>query len=549
MAAGDGDGDGASGERGEAGGPGAANRSAAGGEAQRAAPRLAADGHDAAPANASEQPAPVVRHALPTPHWPTADEAARARLFKKGRIGPATTTSRTWVPAMVPWRATDDGFVTDDVLDWYGRFADGAPGVLVVEATGIRDVPSGPLLRVGHDRFVPGLRRLADVVRARSGGRTRLLLQILDFLAIRRRPEPAKYCERFLVVTPELVAAAQARLGAAAAADDASVRAALAAADDATLRAVLSPRAYRDLAYGAREEVNDLHLPHVRELPRTLPPLFAAAAARAEAAGFDGVELHFAHAYTMASFLSRTNVRDDGYGGSLAARQRLPLEVFAAVQRAVSPQCVVGARFLGDEAIAGGSDVADAADHAVAFARAGLHFLSISKGGKFDDAKQPNIGEAAYPYTGPSGHECMPTVRSDARGPFGRNVPIAAAIRAAVRAAGCDTPVVAAGGICDFGQAEGILARGDADYIAAARQSLADPDWWEKMRLGRGAEVRRCKFTNYCEGLDQKHKQVTCQLWDREFDAAGEDPASVKRSSDGKRRLVAPKWQRGVLGG
>jgi hypothetical protein len=42
------------------------------------------------------------------------------------------------------------------VIDWYARFAAGRPGVLVVEATGIRDVPSGPLLRIGDDRFVPG---------------------------------------------------------------------------------------------------------------------------------------------------------------------------------------------------------------------------------------------------------------------------------------------------------------------------------------------------------------------------------------------------------
>ena len=76
--------------------------------------------------------------------------------------------------------------------------------------------------------------------------------------------------------------------------------------------------------------------------------------------------------------------------------------------------------------------------------------------------------------------------------------------------------------------------------IAAARQSLADPDWWEKMRRGRGAEVRRCKYTNYWEGLDQKHKEVTCQLWDRDFTSP--DAASVARSSDGKRRLLPPAW-------
>ena len=308
--------------------------------------------------------------------------------------------------------------------------------------------------------------------------------------------------------------------------------------DLADLRVALSPRERRDLDYGQREEVNDLHVPHIRDLPTALPGLFAAAAARAEAAGFDGVELHYAHAYTMASFLSATNVRTDGYGGSRTARLRLPLEVFAAVRAAVSARFAVGARFLGDECIAQGSTIEDATAYGVAFAQAGFDFLSISKGGKFDDAKQPNVGEAAYPYTGPSGHECMPTVRSDARGPFGRNVHLAAAIRAAVRNAGRVTPIITAGGICTFDQAEGILQRGEADLVAAARQSLADPDWFAKIRCGRGHEVRRCLFTNYCEGLDQKHKEVTCQLWDRNF----ADGATVARSADGKRRLIAPEW-------
>src|SRR5690606_36929389 len=96
------------------------------------------------------------------------------------------------------------------------------------------------------------------------------------------------------------------------------------------------------------------------------------------------------------------------------------------------------------------------------------------------------------------------------------NVPLAAAIRAAIREDGFAVPIVTAGGILDFDQAEAILAAGHADIVAAARQSLADPDWFLKIRTGRGAEIRRCKFTNYCEALDTQHKQVTCQLWDRE---------------------------------
>ncbi|MEC9047875.1 MAG: NADH:flavin oxidoreductase [Planctomycetota bacterium] len=482
-----------------------------------------------------------VRHDLPEARWPTAAEAARARLFSPIQLGPVQATSRTWVPAMVPWRATEDGEVTDNVVDWYSRFADGEPGVLVVEATGIRDVPSGPLLRVGHDRFIPGLRRLTDAVRERSGGRTRLFLQILDFLAIRRRPEKAKFFARFLQITERHREGVRDRFGDAAAADADSVRAQLAQCDDDTLRSLLTRREYRDYAWGYREEVNDVHLPHIADLPRALPGLFAQAARRAREAGFDGVELHYAHAYTMASFLSQTNQRADGYGGSTEGRLRLPLEVFHAVRGEVGADWCVGARFLGDEVIEGGSGVDDAAAYAVAFAEAGFDFLSISKGGKFDDAKQPSVGNAAYPYTGLSGHECMPTVRSDARGPFGRNVHLATTIRDAVRAAGQQTPVIAAGGICHFEQAEAVLRSEQADMIAAARQSLADPDWWKKMRLGSGHEVRRCIFTNYCEGLDQKHKEVTCQLWDRDFDA--DDADDVARSADGKRRMIPPRWR------
>ena len=96
---------------------------------------------------------------------PSAAEAAASRLFSPVEVGPVALEQRTWVPAMVPWRATEEGYVTEDVIDWYERFARGVPGAIVVEATGIRDVPSGPLLRIGHDRFLPGLRRLIEAVR------------------------------------------------------------------------------------------------------------------------------------------------------------------------------------------------------------------------------------------------------------------------------------------------------------------------------------------------------------------------------------------------
>jgi 2,4-dienoyl-CoA reductase-like NADH-dependent reductase (Old Yellow Enzyme family) len=483
-----------------------------------------------------------VKHALPHARWPSPEEAERALLYSPLGIGTRMIAEqRTWVPAMVPWRATEDGFVTPEVLDWYGRFARGRPGVLVVEATGIRDIRSGPLLRIGDDRFIPGLRELSRVVREASRGHTRLFIQIIDFLAVRRRPTPEAFFSRHLVVDDGLRARLADALGESrwGRAPESEVRARL-SRDHALAETVLSPRDREALEFGYRERVWDVHLPHIRELPRVLPDLFAEAARRAQDAGFDGVELHYAHAYTMASFLSRLNVRRDGYGDTREGRVRLPLEVLRAVRSRVGTDYAVGIRYLGDDVVEGGSDLEDAAWFGVRFAEAGADYLSISKGGRFEDARQPKVGEAVYPYTGESGYECMPTVISDERGPFGRNVSLAAAIRHAVRAAGHATPVVTSGGITTFEQAEAILRSGEADFVGAARQSLADPDWFLKIRLGLGHFVRRCEYTNYCEGLDQRHKQVTCKLWDRELTPG--DP-TLRLASDGKRRLNAPPWR------
>jgi dimethylglycine catabolism A len=482
------------------------------------------------------RPPERIRFASQAGPIPSRAEADQSRLFSALRQGRLDLAQRTWVPAMVPWRATEDGFVSDAVVAWYERLARGRPGAIVVEATGIRDVPSGPLLRIGHDRYVAGLRRLVEAVRRASGGQTRLLIQIIDFLAIRRRPEPAKFFERFLRVTDAHRRAVQAE-----SVSEAEVRARLLALGESGWKQALTAREFESLMQGFRERVTDVELPHIRDLPRSLPPLFAAAARRAEAAGFDGVELHYAHAYTMASFLSRTNTREDGYGGTLENRLRLPLEAFAAVRDSVQENFVVGCRFLAEECIEGGNRSDETPAIGVAFAGAGMDFISTSRGGKFEDAARPAVDAAAYPYTGPSGYECMPQFISDARGPFGRNAAPTRAIRDAIRVAGLTTPVVCTGGVHNFAMAERWLKEGVCDIVGAARQSLADPDWALKISLGRGAEVRTCEFTNYCEALDQKHKAVTCQLWDRlDLDAAG-----TLRSADGKRRLVAPDWHVG----
>ncbi len=480
------------------------------------------------------RPPGSIKHSLQKLNWPSKEEAASSRWFSTVQLGPISLCQRTWIPAMVPWRATEDGFVSDEVIAWYRRFAEGQPGAIVIEATGIRDVPSGPLLRIGHDRFLPGLEKLVNAVHEASDGKTRLLIQIIDFLSLRKRPTKENYFQRYLEITQQ-----HRDLLNRESAPDETIRDLLMNSSESSLETLLTPRELESYRFGYRESVNDIELEHIRTLPKLLPQLFADAALRAKNIGFDGVELHYAHAYTMASFLSKRNTRPDGYGVSLENRVKLPLEVYEAARQKVGSGYTLGCRLLTDEIIEAGSHIDDAMYYAVKFAEAGMDFLSLSRGGKFEDAKQPPVGRSVYPYTGQSGYECMPTVNSDKFGPFGRNIDDTAKILKALREVGHDTPIIAAGGIHSFYQAEMILKEGKADIVASARQSLADPDWFKKIYSGRGEEIRRCKFTNYCEVLDQKHKEVTCQQWDR---LNRKDP-DVTFCSDGRRRMVPPAWE------
>jgi len=421
----------------------------------------------------------------------------RSSLFQPFPIGQGglVLPNRIWLPAMVTWRGTEDGFVTPSVREIYLRYAQGGAGMIVLEATGIRDVASGPLLRLSHDRFVPSLKSLRDEMRAVSS--SVVVPQIIDFLKIATR-KPTRAFMEDAVRRGQL---AESVLGVSDAAFEAGLEAYLP-----------DPRRRRDFLYGYRQTIEDLDLAEIRRIPGW----FAAAARRARAAGYDGVELHFAHAYTMASFLSVTNRRTDAYGGSFENRMRLPLEVVHAVREEVGADFLVGCRYLGSEDILGedgligGNTLEDAQAIGVALARAGLDFLSISRGGKFEDAKQPLVGEAMYPYTGHSGHTCIPRRKND---PFGVNAPLAAGIRAAVRAAGFVTPVVASGKIVTFDQAEGVLRDGQADLVGMARALLADPDLPLKWRAGADAQVRSCVFCPFCEQEDQRHRVVTCTLW------------------------------------
>ncbi|MCZ6691602.1 MAG: NADH:flavin oxidoreductase [Planctomycetota bacterium] len=276
---------------------------------------------------------------------------------------------------------------------------------------------------------------------------------------------------------------------------------------------------------GWRQRVRDL----TKEDIRLIIVAYGDAAHRARVAGFDGVELHMAHAYTLSSFLSLRNKRPDEYGASLENRMRLMGEVIARCREKVGEDFPIGVRFDGEECIKNGYTVEDSKELALRMAMLGVNYISISAGGKFEDAIKKE-GEPLYPYTGYSGDRCMPS----ATYPAGDNVYLAEGIKGYINSKGYTTPVITTGKIPTPDFAESILQAGKADLIGMARALLADPDWVKKAKKGRADTIIRCVYGNVCKNLDENFKTVFCTLWPR-------GKIQAPTSSDD----VAPEWPNG----
>jgi hypothetical protein len=168
----------------------------------------------------------------------------------------------------------------------------------------------------------------------------------------------------------------------------------------------------------------------------------------------------------------------------------------------------VGVRFLAEEAIKDGYALPDAQRIALRMAQLGVDYISLSIGGKFEDAIH-KPGQPLYPYTGYSGDRCMP-------GDWYPSLPHAdhaAGIKRYLNSKGFTTPVVSVGKISDPLDAERLLSEGRADLIGMARQLLTDPDWVRKVAEGRTNDIIRCIYCNVCKQLDENFKLVTCFLW------------------------------------
>ena len=261
---------------------------------------------------------------------------------------------------------------------------------------------------------------------------------------------------------------------------------------------------------------------------------FGDAVARAREAGFDGAELHSAHAYTLSSFLSRTNPRTGEYGGqTLEGRLRLIGRVMENVRRKAGAGFPVGVRFNGEEFIKNGYSVEDAKLIALRFAELGFSYVSLSAGGKFEDAAH-TPGQVLFPYSGYSGDRAMPGDWL----PRGLNVRLAAEVKSFLVARGHRTPLAVAGKLSDPADAERVLEEGAADLVAIARGLLADPDWPEKVRSGALDRIVQCDYCNVCKALDGTHRPVVCTLW----------PQGTIQAPRGHLPATAPQWADGNSG-
>src|SRR5450759_4166413 len=232
---------------------------------------------------------------------------------------------------------------------------------------------------------------------------------------------------------------------------------------------------------GWRQTVDMLSVPEIDRIVEE----FGDAVARARAAGFDGAELHSAHAYTLASFLSRANPRMDDYGGNtLEGRLHLIGRIFENIRRKVGEDFPVGVRFLADEFIKDGYTVNDAKLIGLRLAQLGAAYLSLSVGGKFEDAINAP-GQVPYPYTGYS-----------------------AEIKPFISAHGFTSSVATAGKISNPDDAERLVATGAVDIVGIARGLLADPDWPNKVRRGEFDRIVKCDYCNVCKHLDGTHTRV-----------------------------------------
>ncbi len=345
--------------------------------------------------------------------------------------------------------ADAQGLVTDTLLRHYRRMAASGVGLVVVEAARIRGGEAPHAINAFASGHLPGLRRVVEEIHAEGA---KAVLQICH---------PGRFAFRAGSLAPSAV----------------------------------PPFGNPEWMPTAMTEAN------MAEAAAN----FAESAEIVAEAGFDGVELHGATGYLLASFLSpHTNRRTDGYGGSLENRLRFPLRVCAAVRARVG-DFPVGYRFMAREYVEGGLSLEEGVEAAKVLARELLPaYLSVSAGM----------------------YECFALLaQSGQKAPVGFMLPEAAAVKTALP----DVPVIAAGLLETREICEQALAEGMADAIGLGRVLLADPDWLRKTAGELSGRVRGCVQCDNCFKQVKELRPVFCSRWSKQEKAGRLEGIPVER--------------------
>lgn len=345
------------------------------------------------------------------------DATSQPRLFSGFQLRGATFRNRIVISPMQIYMADARGIANDWHLQHLGKFAVGGAGLVFTEGLIVDPVGRSSYSDCGiwSDEHIAPLRRLTDFIRA-QGALSGAQLHHAGAKAARRRG-----WHGFAPLNEE---------------------------DAATGEPPWQP-----VGVTAERTVEKYHTP--RQLTEDevagIPALFAAAAIRADAAGFDVAEIHAAHGYLIHSFLSPiSNTRRDGYGGDIAGRMRLALEVTERVRAVWPAEKPLFFRLSCVDGVADGWSIEDSVTLARALRQRGVDAIDCSSGGIRSTS---SLAASGAP-------------------PLGYQVGYAERLRRSAEIA-----TMAVGRIVDARQAEEILQSGQADFVAIGRAALDDPNW------------------------------------------------------------------------
>jgi len=203
---------------------------------------------------------------------------------------------------------------------------------------------------------------------------------------------------------------------------------------------------------------------------------FAQAAARAERAGFDGVQIHAAHGYLLSQFLSPFhNKREDGYGGSVERRARIVLEVVGRVRDAIGPRRALLIKMNSEDFVEGGFSVEEMLEVAALLEKVDVDAIELSGGSPFS----PKY--VSY-RNGPIKSEEDEVYYREAARRYKERVRV---------------PLVLVGGIRSHGVAEKLVEGGVADYISLSRPLIREPGLINRWRSG-DTRKSTCLSDNLC---------------------------------------------------